>query len=82
MTFHHLLHLIDTSAAYRVALSFTGVYPVFMALVWMICSALFFFRQERVKISEPKEWPFVSILIPAYAEEKFEASLNALLNLD
>jgi poly-beta-1,6-N-acetyl-D-glucosamine synthase len=82
MSLDHLFSLINQSAAYHAALYFTGVYPICMALVWVLCSTFFFFRQERAEIPEPQEWPFVSILIPAYAEEDFEPSLDALLNLD
>jgi poly-beta-1,6-N-acetyl-D-glucosamine synthase len=83
MSLHHLLAVIDTSIVYRSALGFTGIYPIFMALVWILCSTLFFFRQERAKLPQPgKDWPFVSILIPAYAEEDFEPSLDALLTVD
>ena len=82
MSLHHVLWVIDSSKAYRAALYFTGVYPIFMGMVWILCSAFFFFRQERSPIAAPREWPFVSILIPAYAEEDFEPTLDALLNVD
>ena len=83
MTFHRLLFAIDHSAVYRIALYFCGTYPLLMALVWVLLSVFFWLRQERAEIAWPSEsWPFVSILVPAYAEEKFEPSLRALRDLD
>jgi biofilm PGA synthesis N-glycosyltransferase PgaC len=79
-----LFAVIDHSRLYRVLLYFYGGYPVFMAVVWVLLSLFFVRRQESRALKEPDgKWPFVSILVPAYAEEQMIArTLEAILRLD
>lgn len=78
------------SAAYRGMLFFFGFYPVFSAIVWLTTSIVYFFRKE--KMTEEKEAdlyalpdppPMVSVLIPAYCEEKvIGATIEGALRID
>lgn len=45
------------------------LYPLYMSFVWSIGGLLFYFRRERNKKLEIKEFPFFSIIIPARNEE-------------
>lgn len=80
----HVLAAIDHSLAYRIALFFFGFYPIFMAIVWVVMSIMYFNRHEKQPEAPlPDYTPFVSIIIPAYAEERtIEGTLEALLNVD
>lgn len=50
---------------------FVFLYPLFMALFWMMGSLLFFFRREQISRTPPKlaVFPQVSILVPCHNEE-------------
>lgn len=78
-----VLRAIDQSAFYRAALVYYGMYPVVMAIVWIVLSVSFFRRQERAAPGAQDYTPFVSVIIPAYAEEDtLPRTLEALLTLD
>src|SRR3954447_3094479 len=81
---YSILHFIDHTTAYRVLLYFYGIYPVFMACIWVVLSVFFFFRRDRqteIEIDD-KEAPFVSVVIAAYNEEvSISKTLDALLEL-
>ncbi|MCA1060844.1 poly-beta-1,6 N-acetyl-D-glucosamine synthase [Rossellomorea aquimaris] len=50
---------------------FLFMYPLFMSLVWIISSLLFYARRERSPLEADnnlEELPFVSILLPSYNE--------------
>jgi len=75
---------------YWVMLTYFGFYPVFSAVVWVTTSIIYFFRKERMGEEEdatlyalPEPPPMVSVLIPAYCEEKgIEATLEAAMRID
>lgn len=78
---------VDRSAVYRAAVLFFAIYPISMAGVWIVMSAVFFVRREGQRarpIAQPLDFrPFVSVVIPAYAEESsIGRTLEALLELD
>lgn len=86
------VQFLDQTVVYRGALYFFGFYPVFMALVWVVMSVIYWFRRERTPQDaeedvrpageEPYE-PMVSIVIPAFAEEQtIEATVRAALEVD
>ncbi len=85
MSIADVLAVIDHSLVYRAALFYFGFYPIFMAIVWVVMSLAYFRRRETGQ-SEPAlddYTPFVSVIIPAYAEEKTIArTLEALLRVD
>jgi len=71
-------------------LLFFGFYPMFSAILWLVTAAIFFFRKERVSREDesllyalPDPPPAVSVLIPAYCEEKvIDATVEAALRID
>ena len=75
---------------YWVMLVYFGFYPVFSAVVWVTTSIIYFFRKERMEEKKeaalyelPEPPPMVSVLIPAYCEEKgIEATLDAAARID
>ena len=80
----HVLSTIDRSLLYRVALFYFGFYPIFMALVWVILSISYYRRREVKPEAAPDDYaPFISIVIPSFAEEETIArTIEALLALD
>jgi biofilm PGA synthesis N-glycosyltransferase PgaC len=79
-----LLRWIDHTPIYRAMLYFYGFYPVLMSLLWMVLSLFFRLRQEdKSEYLKSGPYPFVSIILPAYAEEHaIGHTLEALCNLD
>ncbi|HWS16203.1 MAG TPA: glycosyltransferase family 2 protein [Candidatus Methylomirabilis sp.] len=75
---------------YWVMLMYFGFYPVFSAVVWVATSFIYFFTKERMGEEEeaalyalPEPPPMVSVLIPAYCEERgIEATLEAAIRID
>lgn len=69
------------------AATFAFFYPLLMTYIWMTGAILYYLRFERrqANYNEPPElpeYPFVSILVPCYNEEKnIEATLRALTDL-
>lgn len=51
---------------------FVFLYPLFMAMFWMIGALLFFMRRERLQTEPPvlANYPFVTILVPCHNEEQ------------
>lgn len=78
------------TVAYRIMLVFFGFYPVLSAIVWLVTSAIYFSRKERLSeemeadfYSLPDPPPMVSVLIPAYCEEKvIESTVEGALRID
>jgi biofilm PGA synthesis N-glycosyltransferase PgaC len=82
---HSILHFIDHTTTYRVLLYFYGIYPVFMACIWVVLSLFFFFRRDRKDDEQftDKDAPFVSVVIAAYNEElSITKTIDALLELN
>jgi biofilm PGA synthesis N-glycosyltransferase PgaC len=75
---------------YWVMLTFFGFYPIFSAVVWVSTSLIYFFSKERMGEEKeaalyalPEPPPMVSVLIPAYCEEKgIEEILEAAMRID
>jgi biofilm PGA synthesis N-glycosyltransferase PgaC len=65
---------VEASPDYWVALGFFAIYPVVSSLVWVSTALQFYFRRERhLNDTEPpvlEHYPMVSVIIPAYCEEK------------
>jgi biofilm PGA synthesis N-glycosyltransferase PgaC len=71
----HFLLAVETHQVYWWALIFFAAYPVLSAIVWVTTGIHFYLRRERGEddVAEPPAldfYPPVSILIPAYCEEK------------
>ena len=81
---HSVLHFIDHTTLYRILLYFYGIYPVFMACVWIVLSLFFFLRRERKQKPELEDpAPFVSVIIAAFNEElAIGRTLEALLDMN
>lgn len=87
VTLVEVLAAIDHSPAYPYALFFFGFYPMAMAAVWTVMSVAYFRRREssavRAPVSPDEFLPFVSIVVPAFAEERTIArTLLAMLRID
>ncbi|HEX6177229.1 MAG TPA: glycosyltransferase, partial [Thermoanaerobaculia bacterium] len=85
MTLHEIFAAIDHSRPYDAALVFYGLYPMVMAICWVVMSVVYFRRRERGESAEedPDFTPFVSVVIPAFEEEDTIArTLDALLRMD
>ncbi len=75
---------------YFAMLFFFGVYPVLSAVVWLTTSAVYFFGKEKMTAGQeatfyvlPDPPPMVSVLIPAYCEEKvIRATVEGALRID
>jgi biofilm PGA synthesis N-glycosyltransferase PgaC len=67
----HTIELIEQTPIYWLLLAFFGLYPIVTSLVWMISALVYYFRHDR-NAADPDDsyLPFVSILIPAYCEER------------
>ncbi len=66
---------VQTQPVYAWALGFFAVYPVLSALVWVTTGLHFYVRRERGDEGSPEprplaRYPMVTVLIPAYCEEK------------
>ena len=73
MTLQGFFESVGENPVYWVALGFFAFYPVVSALVWITTSLNYYFRREARHELEPEamaSYPPVSVLIPAYCEEK------------
>ncbi len=64
---------VGSQPLYWIALGFFAFYPVLSSIVWVTTSLNFYIRRERKRGHEPEaldHYPPVSVLIPAYCEEK------------
>jgi len=84
LSLHDLLYAIDHAPGYLYLVYFVGAYPVLMALIWIWLSLIF--RKRRENDASPPwtgPWPFVSIVIAAFAEEAtITSTLEALCKLN
>jgi len=81
-----ILETIEHSGIYLVVLVFFAWYPIFSSLMWILTSLIYFVRRERRQGEEfyaLDEYPPVTILIPAYNEERnIEATLRNATQVD
>jgi poly-beta-1,6-N-acetyl-D-glucosamine synthase len=80
MTLRGFFEGVGSNPVYWVALGFFAFYPVVSALVWITTSLNYYFRREARHDAGPEPlqtYPPVSVLIPAYCEEKVIAETLA-----
>jgi biofilm PGA synthesis N-glycosyltransferase PgaC len=81
-----VLDMVEHSAIYLVALVFFAWYPIFSSLMWILTSLIYFFRRERRQGKDfyrLDAYPSVTVLIPAYNEERnIENTLRAATSID
>ncbi len=78
---------IQHSWAYTLALVFFAAYPIVTSLVWITTAVLYRLRWEppngAAPAREARDWPMVSVLVPAHDERAVIArSVAAMLRLD
>ena len=82
-----LVQTVEQWALYQAALLFFAGYPVFAAVLWIVTSFLYYLRRERGRATEvPREadyFPSVTVLVPAYNEERhILETVHACLDTD
>ncbi len=81
-----ILDQLENSAIYLIALVFFAWYPIFSSMMWIITSLIYFFRRERKQggaFYKLDIYPSVTVLIPAYNEERnIENTLRAATSID
>ena len=85
MSLYHVVQAIDHWRGYPYLLQFYGLYPMVMALTWIVMAMLYFHRRESGPraMLVPDDTPFVSVVVPAFEEEASIArTISALLALD
>jgi poly-beta-1,6-N-acetyl-D-glucosamine synthase len=75
VTLAEFFRTVGAHPIYWVALAFFAVYPVVSSIVWVSTALHFFLRRERRHEAnehppELETYPMVSVLIPAFCEEK------------
>jgi poly-beta-1,6-N-acetyl-D-glucosamine synthase len=73
MSLRSFFESVGNNPLYWIALGFFAFYPVVSAIVWITTSLNYYFRRERGHNEDPEplaSYPSVSVLIPAYCEEK------------
>ena len=77
---------LEQNPLYVALLVFFGLYPIVSSIVWISTSVLYYLRRERRSpgaFYELAEVPLVSVLIPAYCEQKvIRRTLEGVLGLD
>jgi biofilm PGA synthesis N-glycosyltransferase PgaC len=81
-----ILETIERSPVYFLALVFFAWYPIFSSLMWIFTACVYHARRERRDDEEfyrLDEYPMVTVLIPAFNEERhMRETLEAATNLD
>jgi biofilm PGA synthesis N-glycosyltransferase PgaC len=85
MNLADFFHRVQVHPAYWIALGFFALYPVVSSIVWVTTALQFWLRRERhpdgaAGTEAPPHldrYPMVSVLIPAYCEEKVIAETLA-----
>jgi biofilm PGA synthesis N-glycosyltransferase PgaC len=79
MNIAEFFRAVQIHPAYWLALGFFAIYPVVSSIVWVTTALQFYLRRECEKPAHPggeekppelESYPMVSVLIPAYCEEK------------
>lgn len=68
-----LYEAIVNNPVYQAIIYFFASYPIFSSLVWVTTSLIYYIRRERTDDGDfyrIDEYPMVSVLIPAYYEER------------
>ena len=74
---------IDHSTIYAIALQYYGFYPIFMSWLWISLSLFFRRRQEEAPVQMEGPYPFVSVIVPCFAEAAtIRHTLSALLAME
>ena len=78
------IHFVECSWFYLSAVIFYGLYPLLTGLIWAITGLFFYIRRDcRLGSDTGGHQPFVSVLVPAYCEEKIIAQMvRCTLELD
>jgi len=86
LTIQEFFVAVQSSPIYWAALVYFAIYPVISSIVWVTTALQFFARRERVEDEKPEvleHYPMVTILIPAYCEERVIGdSLEAATRID
>ncbi len=89
MTLAELCIAVGEHPLYWLALGFFALYPVVSSIVWVSTALHFYLRRERRTTNEVEvppqleHYPMVSVLIPAFCEEKvIAATLEAAIRID
>jgi poly-beta-1,6-N-acetyl-D-glucosamine synthase len=80
-----ILAAIDAAPLYHAALIYYGLYPISMAIIWILMSVIYFRRREvePEQLAPADFTPFVSVLLPAFDEERtIGRTIGALMRLD
>jgi len=86
VTIQEFFRAVPNYSIYWIALAYFAAYPVISSIVWVTTAVQFFMRRER-EDEKPEALdekpPMVSVLIPAYCEEKvIRATLEAAVRID
>ena len=79
------LKTIEQSSLYTAALIFYGLHPMLTSVIWMVTGMTYFRRRDlsASQVTDDSYFPWVSVLIPAYCEEKLIGSmLSTVLQID
>ena len=82
------LHVVQAHPVYWASLLFFAAYPVLSAITWVTTGLHFYLRRERGQETQSTppvlaHYPSVSVLIPAYCEEKVVGqTLQAAIAID
>lgn len=81
------LYAVQHSWPYALVLAFFAAYPIVTSIMWMITALIFRLRWEDAGSApaerSEREWPLVSVLVPAHNEEAVIArSVLAMLRMD
>lgn len=85
MSVYDVVRAIDHWDGYPFLLQFYGLYPMVMALTWVVMAIIYFRRREAGSppAMRAADTPFVSIVVPAFDEEEsVPRTIQALLALD
>lgn len=67
-----ILQNIENSTTYSVILFYIGIYPLFGGILWIVSSIIYWFHRERkAPLTSPTYQPKISVIIPAFNEEKY-----------